>query len=54
MDIMKKVDSYDFIFFLQYLVDECNWTAREIIGVVEKPHSYQKEFDEYIQYEEDK
>ena len=52
-DIMKLVDSYEFIFFLTWLAEEKDWNAREIIGVVEKPHSYQKEYDEYKQMEEE-
>ena len=52
-DIMKLVDSYEFIFFLTWLAEEKDWNSREIIGVVEKPHSYQKEYDEYKQTEEE-
>ena len=52
-DIMKLVDSYEFIFFLTWLAEEKDWNSREIIGVVEKQNSYQKEYDEYKQTEEE-
>jgi hypothetical protein len=51
MDIMKQVNNYNFIFFLQWLDESRGWEAREIISVVEKPNKYQKEFDEYIEEE---
>ena len=50
-DIMKIIDNSEFIFFLTWLVDYKDWSARSIIGVVEKPYSYQKEYDEYLEYE---
>ncbi len=51
MNIMKEVDNYNFIFFLQWLDEIKGWEAREIISVVERPSGYQKEFDEYLEYE---
>ena len=34
MDIMKKVDGYEFIQFLQWLDEKHSWSASEIIDVV--------------------
>lgn len=48
VDIMDKTESYEFIFFLNWLVDEKNWNAKEIIGVVEKPYVYKKHWAEYL------
>ena len=48
MDIMDKVNSYEFIFFLQWLDEEHNWTASEIICVVEKPYVYKEKWQEYL------
>lgn len=53
MDIMKICNGYQFIFFLQWLDQERNWSASAIISVVEKPNKYQKEFDEYLASEEE-
>jgi|TARA_R100000479_G_C6261626_1_gene156173 hypothetical protein len=49
MDIMKIIDSERFIFFLRWLVEERNWEASEIIGVVERPNGYQKYYDQYLE-----
>tara|TARA_Y100001963_G_C6741116_1_gene429023 strand:+ start:1026 stop:1187 length:162 start_codon:yes stop_codon:yes gene_type:complete len=50
---MKICNGYKFIFFLQWLDQERNWNASEIISVVEKPNKYQKEFDEYTKEKQD-
>ena len=47
MDIMEKLESYEFIFFLNWLVDEKDFDAKAIIDVVEKPFKYQELFNEY-------
>ena len=48
MDIMDKVDGYDFIQFLQWLDEEHNWSASSIIDVVEKPFKYQLKWEEFL------
>ena len=53
MGIMERVDSYQFIFFLNWLIEEYNFNAKEIVGVVEKPHTYNDKWKEYIESEEE-
>lgn len=53
MDIMKIIDSDEFIFFLRWLDQDHNWTASEIISVVERPSGYQKEYDQYLESEQE-
>tara|TARA_Y100000401_G_scaffold38325_1_gene28920 strand:+ start:15711 stop:15881 length:171 start_codon:yes stop_codon:yes gene_type:complete len=53
MDIMKIINQSEFIFFLKWLDEWENWSASEIISVVERPSGYQKEYDSYLQYKED-
>tara|TARA_Y100000401_G_C8242265_1_gene183675 strand:+ start:291 stop:467 length:177 start_codon:yes stop_codon:yes gene_type:complete len=53
MDIMKIVDNSEFIFFLRWLADWHNWTASEIISVVERPSGYQKHYDEYLEHKKE-
>jgi hypothetical protein len=36
------------VHFLAHLADEENWSAREVISVVEKSWKWEKEFDEFI------
>ena len=53
MGIMERVDSYQFIFFLRWLVKEHQYYANMIIDVVECPYKYTKEWTEYIESEEE-
>ena len=53
MGIMENLDGYQFIFFLTWLVEEHNFDATEIIGVVEKPYQYREKWAEYIESEEE-
>ena len=48
IDIMDKVDGYDFIQFLQWLDREHNWSASSIIDIVEKPFKYQLKWEEFL------
>tara|TARA_Y100001972_G_scaffold118452_1_gene158568 strand:+ start:140 stop:331 length:192 start_codon:yes stop_codon:yes gene_type:complete len=50
-DVMKYWDTSTFIFFLNWLHDEKNYTGRDIINVVESPYKYNKEFNQF--YEEE-
>ena len=47
MDIMEKLESYEFIFFLNWLIDEKDFDAKVIVDVVEKPFKFQELFNEY-------
>ena len=49
MDIMNKVDTDTFIFFLRWLDEEKGWNASVIIDVVEKPNKYNREFNIYLE-----
>ena len=51
MDIMNKVDTDTFIFFLRWLDEEKGWNASVIIDVVEKPNKYNREFNIYLEEE---
>ena len=53
MGIMENLDGYQFIFFLTWLVEEHNFDATEIIGVVEKPYQYREKWAKYIESEEE-
>ena len=46
-DIIKYWDTSTFIFFLNWLYDEKNYTGRDIINVVESPYKWNKEFNEF-------
>ena len=48
MDIMEKTESYEFIFFLTFLVEKKEFTATDIIDVVEKPFKYQLKWEEFL------
>ena len=54
MGIMERVDSYQFIFFLKWLVEEHQYDADMIIDVVEKPFRFRKEWAEYMESEDNK
>jgi hypothetical protein len=51
VDILKYIDNSEFIWFLRWLDEEHNWSASEIISVVQRPSGYQKQFTEYMQKE---
>lgn len=51
MGIMERVNSYQFIFFLKWLVEEHQYGADMIIDVVEKPFRFNKEWAEYLESE---
>ena len=51
MGIMENLEGYQFIFFLTWLVEEHNFDATEIIGVVEKPYQYREKWAKYIESE---
>ena len=53
MGIMERVDSYQFIFFLKWLVEEHQYDAECIIDVVEKPHRFIEEWAKYLESEEE-
>ena len=53
MGIMKIIDNDEFIFFLTWLAEERDWDARSIISVVQRPSGYQKEYDQYLESEEE-
>jgi len=53
MGIMENLEGYQFIFFLTWLVEEHNFDATEIIGVVEKPYQYREKWAKYIESEEE-
>mgnify|MGYP003153885423 FL=1 len=53
MGIMENLEGYQFIFFLTWLVEEHNFNATEIIGVVEKPYQYREKWAKYIESEEE-
>jgi hypothetical protein len=42
-----RVDSDEFIFFITWLAEDRNWTASEIVSVVQRPNGYYKEYMEY-------
>ena len=47
--IFRDISQEDgWVHFLTHLADEENWTAREVISVVEKSWKWEKEFDEFI------
>ena len=54
MGIMERVDSYQFIFFLKWLVEEHQYDADMIIDVVEKPFRFRKEWAEFMESEDNK
>ena len=47
MGIMDIVDNDEFIFFLQWLDEEHNWSASDVIDVVQSPHKYRKKYQEW-------
>ena len=51
MGIMEMVDSYKFIFFLNWLIDSKDYDAKMIVDVVEKPFRFNKEWAEYLESE---
>jgi len=53
MDIMKIIDTGRFIFFLTWLAEEKDWNAREIISVVQRPNGYQKQYDQYLEEQDE-
>ena len=48
MGIMDIIDNDEFIFFLQWLDEEHNWSASDIIDVVQSPHKYRKKYQEWV------
>ena len=53
MDIMKIIDKSEFIFFLTWLAEEKDWNASGIISVVQRPNGYQKEYDQYLEEQDE-
>ena len=54
MATVKLVHTVDrnsdcFTIFLQWLVDERDYNASNIVDVVEKPWKWQKEYNEYLE-----
>ena len=44
-----KCDTNDmFLHFINWLADEKDWSGSVICSVVEKPHAYKKEYEEFI------
>ena len=44
-----SVTNDDFHFFLEWMVNELDYTAKDIIPIVEKPWKWQKEYEEFIE-----
>ena len=45
---MRCVTSDIFIEFINWLARDCDWNGSEICSVVEKPHLYKKQFNQFI------
>ena len=45
---MINPDSYEFMLFVNWLVDEKDFTAKEILDVVYYSHKYEKQMKEYL------
>ncbi|QDP48978.1 MAG: hypothetical protein Unbinned1524contig1003_16 [Prokaryotic dsDNA virus sp.] len=54
MGIMERVDSYQFIFFLNWLIETKDYNAKMIVDVVEKPFRFRKEWAEFMESEDNK
>ena len=50
LEVCKSLDlGDDFISFLYWLKDKCDYKANEIIHVVEKPWRYRKEYHHFLE-----
>ena len=45
--------STSFISFLNYLVDEKEFSAKDIVHVVQKPYKYEKLYNKYMNDQDD-